>query len=121
MKWSTCVIVLPLTAILLLAGCSGNAAHGIIAGTFERVGGPPPGAPVALPGHVVAVNSAGAQFTVAVTKSGRFRLAVPPGVYQLAGYSPLIDEGKARCSATHVVHVTAGKLSPRALVICSIP
>ncbi len=115
-----CAIAVSLTAFPALAGCGGNAAHGAIAGVLERVGGPPPGSPVALPGHVVAVNSAGAQFTTAVGSNGRFSLSLPPGTYQLAGYSPLMDDGKMRCGTAHAFHVTTGRTLTHVAVVCSI-
>jgi hypothetical protein len=121
MKRLACAIAISLTAVLALAGCGGNAAHGSVAGVLERVGGPPPGSPVRLPGHVVAVNSAGAQFMTAVGTNGRFTLSLPPGTYQLAGYSPLMEDGKMRCIAPQSVHVTAGRTKSHLVVVCSIP
>jgi len=62
---------------------------GTIAGALVRVGGPSPGAPVALPGQVTATSSAGRKFTVTVGKSGKFVLSVSPGEYKLTGHSAL--------------------------------
>jgi hypothetical protein len=119
-------IVALLATASAVAGCgSGRAvsttAIGTVAGRFVRVGGPAPGSAVPLPGQVVAIDSAGTRHTVTVGKNGRFRLSLPAGTYRLAGYSPLIQGGKARCSAAHVVHVTMGRTTRHVTVVCSIP
>lgn len=54
-------------------------AFGTVAGTLVRAGGPAPGSAIPLPGRMVATGSAGARFTAAVGKNGRFRLTLPPG------------------------------------------
>jgi hypothetical protein len=120
MKRLACAIVMSLTALPALAGCGGNAAHGGVTGVLEQVGGPSPGSPVGLPGQVVAVNSAGAQFTTAVGADGRFTLSLPPGTYQFSGYSPLMGDGKMRCSAAQAVHVVTGRTRSHVTVVCSI-
>jgi hypothetical protein len=74
-----------------------------------------------LPGHLVAVNSAGARYSVAVGKDGRFRLSLPGGTYQLAGFSPAFG-GKDGCpSSTEPVHVATGRTTRGVLVICTFP
>jgi hypothetical protein len=107
----------------MLAGCAAQAtpttARGVVEGQFIRVGGPAPGAAVALPGQVVAIST-GARLTVDVGSSGRFRLSLPVGTYRLVGYSPLIQSGKAQCSAVRHVRVTAGGTTRHVEVICSI-
>jgi hypothetical protein len=115
-----------LVAGSMLAGCGAQrpapkTAPGTVAGEFIRVGGPAPGSPVPLPGQVVAVESAGTRLTVTVGNDGRFSLSLPAGTYRLSGYSPLIDSGKARCSAEHAVRVTTGRTTRHVAVICSIP
>jgi hypothetical protein len=117
MKRAFGAVSLPLTALLILAGCNGNAATGTVAGILERVGGPTP-AHVPLPGRVVAIASTGARFTVTVTKNGRFQLSVPPGSYHMTGYSPRLRS--MQCFARNPVRIKAGKLSPNVHVVCSI-
>jgi len=111
-----------LTALLMLAGCNGNVAHGTVAGTLESEGGAAPGPPVPLPGRVVAATSAGARFTVTVGNNGRFRLSLPAGTYHLIGYSPMVRSNGAemRCSAGHPVRVRVARLSSNVHVGCSI-
>lgn len=91
---------------------------GTIAGTLVRVGGPSPGAPVALPGQVTATSSAGRKFTVTVGKSGKFVLSVSPGDYKLTGHSPLVSQ--ETCTATKPVRVKMGQRVSGMEVICSI-
>lgn len=113
-----------LAAGSMLAGCAAGAtpttAPGAVEGQFIRVGGPPPGAAVPLPGQVMAIDSTGARLTVGVGNNGRFRLSLPAGTYRLIGYSPLIQSGKARCSAARPVHVTTGRTTRHVAVVCSI-
>jgi hypothetical protein len=110
-----------------LAACTGNgsgaAGGGAVSGSLLRVGGPSPGAAVALSGQVVATNAAGTRFTAAVGSSGRYRLALSPGTYQLTGHSPMVDSNGAQmlCAATRPVHITAGKTASGVDVICSVP
>jgi hypothetical protein len=89
---------------------------GTIAGTLVRVGGPSPGAPVALPGQVTARSSAGRRFTVTVGKSGKFVLSVSPGEYKLTGHSPLVSQ--ETCMATKPVRVKTGQRVSGVEVIC---
>jgi hypothetical protein len=93
-------------------------AAGTIAGSLVRVGGPAPGAAVALPGQVTARSSAGRNFTATVAKSGRFVLSVPPGAYKLTGHSPLVSQ--ETCTAAQPVRVKAGQEIRGAEVVCSI-
>ena len=117
-------VVTLLVAGSLLAGCggteTGTTARGAVEGQFIRVGGPYPGAPVPLPGQVVAVDSTGARRVVSVDNSGRFRLSLPPGTYRLIGYSPLMDSGKGQCIAERPVRVATGTTTQHIAVICSI-
>lgn len=93
-----------------VGGCTGhaNAAQGTVSGIFLMVGGPasiadPNGVRLPLPGHVIAVSTAGERFTVSTGKSGRFTMPLPPGTYHLAGYSPRVHVNgqEMRCGAAH--------------------
>jgi hypothetical protein len=125
-KWLAAVW-LSLVSVPALAGCDGQhaapaAALGTVAGTLVRVGGPAPGAAVPLRGQVVALNAAGVRIAAAVGRSGRYRLALPPGTYQLSGHSPLVHVNGAEmlCTAARAVHITAGQTRSGVTVICSI-
>jgi hypothetical protein len=85
------------------------------------VGGPVPDRDP-LPGQVIATGSAGSRYAVSVGQSGRFTISLPPGTYDLAGYSPLVHVGRAeqRCLAAHPVQVMAGKSVRGVDVVCSI-
>jgi hypothetical protein len=116
----------------MLAACSGQdqAATGTVTGTLVRVGGPislragVPTAPsaVPLPGRVVAESTDGSRYTASVDQSGHYTISLPPGTYQLTGYSPLVrgDGVEMQCRAAHAVQVTAGTTTPGIDVICSI-
>jgi hypothetical protein len=110
----------------LLAACTGHGTSavnaGAVSGSLLRVGGPSPGAPVPLTGQVVATSSAGTRFTVAVGGSGRYRLTLSPGIYQVTGRSPMVYVNGAQmpCAAARPVHITAGKTASGVDVICSI-
>lgn len=118
-----------LAAGSMLAGCAAGttstAAPGTVTGRFIRVGGPAtttgPPPPVPLPGQVVAIDSTGARLAVGVGHNGRFSLSLPAGTYRLIGYSPLVQGGKASCSAERPVHVTTGRTTRHVAVVCSIP
>jgi hypothetical protein len=119
-------LALALLAGSALAGCSGHhatPAPGTVTGTLIRVGGPAPGAAIPLPGRVVAMSSAGVRFSAAVPRNGRYRLSLPPGTYQLTGYSPLVYSGgsELRCVAARAVHLASGQTAPGVDVVCSIP
>lgn len=105
-------------------GCAapGLGRHGLVTGFFLMVGGPPPGVSVRLPGRVIATSTTGRRFTVAVRYRGRFQLRLPPGTYQLTGYSPRVRANNAemRCVASHPVRLRAGQ-SKRRNVYCSVP
>ena len=114
-------------AVLLLApvtvgGCDSQAGHGIIAGRFVRVGGPPPGSPVPLPGQIVATGGGGSRYTTTAGSNGRYSLSLPPGTYRLTGYSPQVHAGSSevKCSAEHAVRVSAHGRTAGIEVICSI-
>jgi hypothetical protein len=100
----------------------GLGRRGIVIGFFLMVGGPPPGVSVRLPGRVIATSTTGRRFTVAVKYRGRFQLRLPPGTYQLTGYSPRVhvNHAEMRCVASHPVRLRAGQ-SKRRNVYCSVP
>jgi hypothetical protein len=100
----------------------GLGRRGLVIGFFLMVGGPAPGVSVRLPGRVIATSTTGRRFTVAVKYLGRFQLRLPPGTYQLTGYSPRVraNHAEMRCVASHPVHVRAGQ-STRRNVYCSVP
>ncbi len=107
-------------AAAAIAGCADG--HGTVAGLFLTSGGPGAGVIAGrLPGRVIATNTAGRHFTVAVNTSGRFTIDLPPGTYQLAGYSPRVhvNNREMRCLATQPVHVRSGQ-STHSDVYCLI-
>ena len=123
-------IALPIAAgcLPLLAACTGhgtgavNVAPGAVSGSLLRVGGPAPGAPVPVPGQIVATSRAGARFTATVGGDGRYRLTLSPGTYQVTGHSPMVYSNGAQmlCTAARPVHISAGKTTSGVNVICSI-
>ncbi len=116
-------IILILAATAAISGCSGGPVrHGTVTGVFVMVGGPGPGVSVRLPGRVIAPSTAGQRFPVTVSMSGRFTIYVPPGTYQLTGYSPRVhvNHAEMRCVAARAVHVRVGQPT-RGNVYCSVP
>jgi polysaccharide lyase family 4-like protein len=116
----------------MLGTCSGqdHAATGTVTGTLVRVGGPiqlldgVPAAPTAvpLPGRVVAESTDGSRYTASVDRSGHYTISLPPGTYQLTGYSPLVRGfgAEVQCRSAHAVQVTAGTTTTGIDVICSV-
>ena len=78
--------------------------------------------PVPLPGRVVAESPDGSRNTATADKSGHYTISLPPGTYQLTGYSPLArgDGVEMQCRATNAVQVTAGTTTTGIDVICSV-
>jgi hypothetical protein len=78
--------------------------------------------PVPLPGRVVAESTDGSRYTALVDGNGHYTISLPPGTYQVTGYSPLVrsDGGEMQCRALHAVQVTAGTTTTGIDVICSI-
>jgi hypothetical protein len=116
------VLILALAALAAITGCNGGSGrHGAVTGLFLMVGGPAPGVSARLPGRVIATNTAGQHFTVAVSTNGLFTINLPPGRYQLAGYSPRVHSNnrEMRCLAAHPIHVRGGQ-STHSDVYCSI-
>jgi len=122
-KKALAAMVLSAAAVAVLAGCGPSpAATGTVTGVLVRVGGPAPGAPVPLPGKVVAVSSDGARYTATTGRNGRYRLSLPPGSYQLTGHSRNVRSQGAPmlCTGRHAVHVAAGRTESGNDVICAI-
>ena len=118
-----CVIAADVASVSIVSGDSGQAGpYQTVTGLLIRVGGPHPGSPVPLPGTVVARSAAGEQFTTTAGEDGRFQLSLPPGSYELTGYSPEVlgDGQQALCRAERAVHVTRDKPVHGVWVICSI-
>jgi hypothetical protein len=123
MRTTPKVLILALTAMAAVTGCNADpAGHGTVTGVFLMVGGPGPGVHIRLPGRVIATNRPGQHFTVTVRTRGFFTIKLPPGTYQLAGYSPRVhvNNKEMRCTAGHPVHVHTGR-STRSDVYCSVP
>ena len=95
--------------------------HQTVRGTFVRVGGPPPGARVALPGTITARLATGETFTATAGQDGRFELSLPPGTYRVTGRSPLMQSGQMICAAMAKLHVSRGQPPRPITVVCSIP
>jgi hypothetical protein len=123
MKNALSTIVLSAAVTAVLAGCGPPpAATGTVTGVLVRVGGPAPGAPVPLPGKVVAVSSDGARYTATTGRNGRYSLSLPPGSYQLTGHSRDVrSQGvPLLCAGRHAVHVAARRTESGNDVICAI-
>jgi hypothetical protein len=89
--------------------------------TQEREGGAVPGPPVPLPGHVVAVTSACARFTVTVGKSGDSGCTAGYlSCDRLLAALERSNGAEMRCSAGRTVGVRAARLSSDVRVVCSI-
>lgn len=117
------MITMTLAATTAIGGCTGGLGKpGTVSGVFLMVGGPSPGVSVRLPGRVIASSRNGQRRTVTVSTDGRFAIHLPPGTYQLTGYSPRVHVGnhEMRCVAMHRVHVRSGR-STRGNVYCSVP
>jgi len=108
--------------VSLLAGCGGSSGfHQNVPGRFVRVGGPPPGSPVPLPGTITARAVTGGTFTATAGNSGRFTLSLPPGSYHVTGRSPLMQSGQMICAATAELRVIRNMQAGSVIVVCSIP
>jgi hypothetical protein len=111
-----------LMLIVAVAGCQAARADGdTVAGTLVRIGGPAPGSPIPLPGHVTATASDGKRVkTVRVGKDGGFHMTLAAGIYRLTGTSTQADHGHLICSADHDIHVLSALPVDGVEVICSI-
>ncbi len=92
-----------LLVALLVAGCgNGSAAQTVhTRGTLVRVGGPPPGGPVAMPGVRVHLQGDGGSADVRTDRHGRFAVDVAPGTYTVS----ITIGGVSPVTVPHVVHV----------------
>lgn len=119
---TACIALAAATAV---TGCRSPWSHsprpGTVAGMLLRVGGPAPGAPVPLPGHVTATPvGGGPHYTFPVARNGRYRIHLAPGSYRLTGTSPQIQSGHQTCSAPHLVQVRSGQVTVGVKIFCSI-
>ena len=108
MNWSLAAAVL---AVPLVSGCGGGSTPstaGLVRtdGVLVRVGGPPPGAPVALKGVAVRFRGAGRPAVVHTDRHGRFSFDVEPGTYRvtITRGGPQMDSGSIQPSP-RVIHV----------------
>jgi hypothetical protein len=117
------------TRLAQSASSTTRPALGVVAGTYQLQGGP-----ISLSGHTRIrplggfITATGAHGHAKVTvKDGRFRLDLPPGTYNLVGWTPSIKEVQgskvvkngATCGTATVVvtqHHTA-----KAAVYCDVP
>ena len=119
-RWNAIVVLA--VGLAGLSGCGGNTGyHQTVRGTFVRVGGPPPGARVALPGTIIARLATGETFTATAGQDGRFELSLPPGTYRVTGRSPLMQSGQMICAAMAKLHVSRDQPARPITVVCSIP
>jgi len=108
-----------------VVGCNAvlKGSPGSVSGRLVRVGGPSPGAAVGVVGRVVlAAEKNGREDWMTTSSDGRFAVAVPAGIYRVAGYSPDVrSEGKElRCTAAAPVTVQAGLPAEGVEVVCNI-
>ena len=122
MRQTSSVLALALTVTAAMVGCATHQAvlpghGGTVTGTLMFGG---PGRPGPVPGQVMAANSASGQFTATAGDSGRFRLYLPPGRYQLTGSSPKVtlNGAEVQCNARHPIHVTARTTTRGIRVAC---
>ena len=104
MNWYRAVV---LALVVLAAGACGSGSSATAPapvrthGVLVRVGGPPPGAPVALAGVEIHFQSATQSAGVRTDRHGRFAFAIAPGTYTVrigrGGFSPV--------TVPRVVHV----------------
>jgi hypothetical protein len=119
-RWNAIAVLS--VGLAVLAGCGGSLGyHRTVPGRFVRVGGPPPGSPVPLPGTITARAATGETFTATAGQDGRFKLSLPSGSYRVTGRSPLIQSGRMTCAATAKLHLSRGQPARPVTVICSIP
>lgn len=95
-----------------------TAGQGTVTGDFVRVGGPAPGAAVALTGSI-RFMSGSRSVTVPVAQNGKFTVRLPAGRYEVKGTSPQIQGGVTSCSRPVVLTVISGQTVQQQLV-CDI-
>ena len=122
MRPTSSVLALALAITVAMVGCATHQAvqpgHGGTVTGMLIFGGPGRIGPV--PGQVMAANPGSGQFTATAGDNGQFRLYLPPGRYQLTGQSPKVtlNGAEVRCSATHLIHVTARTTTRGIKVTC---
>jgi hypothetical protein len=74
-----------LMVALVVAGCGNSSAtHAVRThGTLMRVGGPAPGAPVAVTGVHLRFHGSGGSADVRTDRHGRFGVDIAPGTYRV--------------------------------------
>ncbi len=109
------------TGATTLVTATGQAAESTVTGTLMRVGGPPPGSEVTLPGTVTLVETTtGVRHETTTAPDGTFRLAVPAGEYTITGTSPQYGDGTGICAAQETVVVPVSGIA-NIPVTCQVP
>lgn len=91
---------------------------GVVHGKLEAVGGPPPGPPRPLPGHVT-VTGPGPTRTTKVGPDGGYLFSLPPGKYSITGHSPRYGNNKSICNPMgQTVTITNKRRSLTVNVLC---
>jgi hypothetical protein len=96
---------------------SGRSETGILSGTLELVGGPPPGGPFPTNGTINIVGS-GRTVTVLAGADGKFQTHLQPGSYTVTGRSGRYNNGQQDCVAPPVQ--VAMKRLTTVTVVCSV-
>ena len=121
------VVASKLLVIFVLCCSTGTACssrtserRGVITGRLEMVGGPAPGRVIWVRGSVTATPVHGGSSSLAhADSSGRFRLLLPTGTYELTGSSPQYGGGAGICRGTGAATVRAG-FTTSADVLCQM-
>ena len=97
-----------LVGVFALSGCGGGSAPHLVRthGTLVRVGGPAPGAPVALHGVRLHLEGGNGAADVRTDGHGRFVADLAPGTYTVTvtGGGPQAD-GQPIQPVPHVIHI----------------
>jgi hypothetical protein len=99
-----------LLVALLVAGCgNGSAAQTVHThGTLVRVGGPPPGGPMAIPGARLEIRGRGGSVRVRTDRHGRFTFDLPAGVYHVRALGHSVLDNRFLQPVPREIHVRAG-------------
>jgi hypothetical protein len=121
MKVATTVPLLTgaMLALLFAASCR-STPDGLVMGTVELVGGPPPGGPYPLTGTVLARTESNRSTVVALVNAGsdgRFQIRLPSGTYVLTQTSPSSIGGDCHSDPLTVIP----QRTVTATVICGGP
>lgn len=99
-----------LLALLLLTGCQIPVQTGVVHGTLEIEGGPPPGEHPE-PGKVVLLNKSYRTVDISVPANGKFSATVPVGTYEVYGGIPKYDYTENACFGTPAtITIAAGSI-----------